>query len=196
MNLKTLRRSFFNRNPLEVSKELLGEFLVRNINGERLVGKITEVEAYLGTGDLAAHARAGKTKRTQVLFGQPGYAYIFQTRHHFCLNVVTEGEDTPSCVLIRALEPLEGIEYMREQRKYIPDNLINLLNGPAKLCQAMNITLNDYGLDMTDRNSSLFIAKNENRGDLQFEESKRIGITKNADPLFRFTIKGSPFVSR
>jgi DNA-3-methyladenine glycosylase len=125
-----LPRGFFNRPTVEVAKDLLGRLLVRKLpDGQILIGRIVETEAYLGFDDGAAHAVAGRTKRTEVLFGEPGFAYIFRLRGHHCLNAVTEEIDNPACVLIRALEPLVGMEFMRQLRGHKITRAIELTNG-------------------------------------------------------------------
>jgi DNA-3-methyladenine glycosylase len=185
---------FYNRSPIEVAKGLLGNLLIRQIGSDYLIGKIVETEAYLASGDPAAHNAAGKTKRTEILFGEPGRSYVYQLRHHYLLNVVTEGIDTPSCVLLRALEPLQGLEYIRLARgaKIFADT--QLMNGPAKLCQAFAINLAQNGMALTSTTSPLYIAQGEN-DDFQIETTTRIGITKAVDELLRFIIQENPFVS-
>jgi len=136
--MNRLKREFFARDTLAVARELLGQRLVRIIEGQRVSGRIVEVEAYIGEEDAACHASAGRTKRTEVMYGPPGYAYVyFIYGMHHCLNVVTEREGFPAAVLIRAIEPEEGLEIMRANRPGRPDT--ELTNGPAKLCQALRI---------------------------------------------------------
>ena len=135
--------SFFERPTVDVARDLLGCIL---LHGET-AGMIVETEAYLGLDDLAAHASHGKTERTKVLFGPAGRAYVyFSYGMHECLNIVADREGTPGCVLIRALEPLTGIEAMTVRRGMRP--LRELCNGPGKLCQAMGIEMSDYGTDL------------------------------------------------
>lgn len=193
---RLLARNFYDRQTIEVSKDLLGKLLVRRYTNNLLFARIVEVEAYLGEHDPAAHASFGKTDRTQVLYGQPGHAYIFQIRGHNCLNAVAEGENSPGCVLIRAAEPVEGIEQMRQLRIKKNPKDIELTNGPGKLCQALNITMEHYGADLTSENSGLQICEPLETMDLEIETSKRIGITKAADWDLRFTLKGNKFISR
>lgn len=191
---KPLPRQFFNRPAEVVGKELLGKFLVRTINGNKLVGKIVEVEAYLGKEDLAAHASKGITKRTEVLFSEPGRAYVYQIHQQNCLNVVTE-TNRPSCVLFRALEPISGAEQMQSFR---PVEIIrNLTNGPGKLCQAMNITKELYATELTISSSPLYIAESgQVISKNEMVVGPRIGISKAKDLPLRFLIKDNPFVSR
>ena len=112
-----LPREFYNRPTLTVARELIGARLVRILDGQKLVGLITEAEAYIGEGDLACHAKAGRTPRTQVMYGPPGHAYVYFTYgNHWMLNVVTERENFPAAVLIRAIQPIEGVETMSARR--------------------------------------------------------------------------------
>ncbi len=139
-----MNRAFFCRDSRDVARDLLGTILV---NGP-VAGRIVETEAYLAQGDPAAHAYRGRTKRTEVLFGPPGHAYVFRTRQHACLNVVAQPAGVPGCVLIRALAPVAGVDIMRERRGDVPDS--RLTDGPAKLCQAFDIDIRHYGVDLCD----------------------------------------------
>jgi DNA-3-methyladenine glycosylase len=192
---KPLPRSFFEHDTTTVSKNLLGKTLVRRIDDKILAARIVEVEAYLGEDDPAAHASFGNTARTKVLYGEPGHAYIYRIHGLHCLNAVAEPLDSPGCVLIRAVEPIEGIEYMREyrKRKDIPDK--ELANGPGKLGQALNIEMALYGADLTAVNSPLSICEGDTTP-FEVAVSKRIGITKAADWELRFTVKDNIFVSK
>jgi DNA-3-methyladenine glycosylase len=192
---KPLPRSFFEHDTTTVSKNLLGKTLLRRIDDKILAAKIVEVEAYLGEHDPAAHASFGNTNRTKVLYGEPGHAYVYRIHGWHCLNAVAEPLNSPGCVLIRAVEPIEGIEHMREyrKRKDIPDK--QLANGPGKLCQALNIDLALYGADLTAINSPLSICEGDTMP-FEIEVSKRIGITKAADWELRFTVKDNIFVSK
>ena len=133
---------FYERDPRIVAPALLGSLLV---HGET-AGRIVETEAYLASGDPAAHAFKGRTPRTEVLFGLPGRAYVYRTRQHCCLNVAVQEVGVPGCVLIRALVPVAGVELMRERRGGVADALI--ANGPAKLCQALAVDMRHYGADL------------------------------------------------
>src|SRR6185295_14569316 len=145
-----LPRSFYNRPTLTVARELIGARLVRILNGVKLVGLITETEAYISEKDLACHAKAGLTPRTQVMFGEPGHAYVYFTYgNHWMLNAVTEREGFPAAVLIRAIQPIEGVEIMSARRQG-RDTF-----GPGKLTQAMGITKSENTLDLTKANSHL-----------------------------------------
>lgn len=157
-------RDFYNRDTLTVARELLGKYLVRNLNGESLICKITETEAYIGRCDKACHAYGYKqTPRTKTLFAKPGTAYIYLIYGMYhCLNFVTEPEGEPAAVLIRSLEAVDGIDTLTRLRfpghagplnKY---QAKNFLNGPGKLCKALSIDISLNGADLTG--SDLFVA--------------------------------------
>jgi DNA-3-methyladenine glycosylase len=149
-----LERSFYERPPQVVARELLGARLVRVLAGVRLAGRITETEAYDGESDLACHARAGLTPRTRVMYGEAGHAYIYFTYGvHWMLNAVTGREGWPAAVLIRAIQPVEGLEAMAALRPVSRA----WTDGPAKLCQALNITGDLNEVDLCDPRSGLFI---------------------------------------
>jgi DNA-3-methyladenine glycosylase len=189
----TVPREFFLDPPDVVSQKLLGKLLVR---GER-VGRIVELEAYFGEADPAAHAFAGKTARNAVIFGPPGHAYVyFIYGMYHCLNVSCEPEGQAGCVLFRALEPLQGLKEMAAARGSLTLRPAKLTTGPGRLCQAFSITrLGDNGVDLTSAQSDLqiqddgFVVK-----DVQI--TRRIGITKDAERLARFSVAGNPFVSK
>ena len=190
---RVLKRSFFARPTSEVARDLLGKLIVHKLNGYTLAGKIVEAEAYLGIGDQAAHASRGITERTKVLFGPPGHAYVYFIYGMYeCLNLVCEPDGTAGCVLIRALEPVSGIDQMY-QRRPAARRLRDLASGPGKLTLAMGITRKHYGCDVT-------------RGVLQVREfaapprheivtTGRIGLTVCEDFPLRFYIKDNEFVS-
>ena len=194
MELRALNRDFYERKTVTVAKELLSKLLVRVINNKLLVGKIVEVEAYGGNDDPASHAYRGLTKRNAVMFGKPGLAYVYKIYGmYYCLNVVTEKESIPGAVLIRALEPIKGIDEMMKNRR--TKNLIDLTNGPAKLTKAMNIDMKFYGWDLTI-GKKLFIAKDKSLSqDLEIVATSRVGIKVGLDKKWRFYIKGNRFVS-
>lgn len=194
-----LTQRFFDQKTELVAKELLGKVLVRKINDKKLSGMIVETEAYIGPHDLASHASKGKTDRTQVMFSCGGIWYVYIIYgFYYCLNIVTEMKDYPSAVLIRALEPLEGIEKMKENRK--TDKIANLTSGPGKLCQAFEIKKNIDGTSAISKNSELYIADcNIEIPTDQIVKAKRIGVDYAGvwkDKLLRFYIKDNPFVSR
>jgi DNA-3-methyladenine glycosylase len=143
-----LPRSFYSRSTLDVASDLLGKVLVRRVDRRKLAGKIVETEAYVGPHDLACHASKGHTPRTSVMFGPPGYAYIYMIYgFYFCLNVVTEPLGYPAAVLIRAVEPLENVDLMGKLRNN-PEHATNIASGPGKLCMAMSIDKQLNGADL------------------------------------------------
>ncbi len=190
MKGRTLPRSFYERNAVEVARDLLGKVLV---HGETS-GAIVETEAYLGGEDLASHSAAGITKRTQVIFGPPGHAYVYLSYGmHECLNIVAEPEGHPGCVLIRALEPVAGIDIMRGRRKAAKSDR-DLTSGPGRLTKAMGITRADNGADMTA--GELVVRAAPDAPEFEIAVTPRIGISKCVDWPLRFLIKGNPYVSR
>lgn len=203
----TLAPGFFTRDPRRVARDLLGKLVVRRRGRTRLVGRIVEVEAYLGSGDAAAHAAAGATARNRVLFGPPGRAYLyFIYGNHYCLNVSCQPKGQAGCVLIRALEPVKGWAQMARARGlHLPDAtfkgasslriLRQLTSGPGRLCEAFGITrARDNGCNLTARSSSLRLTDDGYRP-LRVVTTPRIGIRKAANKRLRFVVAGSPFVS-
>jgi len=194
-----LDRDFYARNPCRVARDLLGKVLVRNSGKLRLAGRIVEVEAYLGESDPAAHAAAGNTARTSVLFGPPGYAYVyFIYGMHYCLNVSCEREGRAGAVLFRALEPIEGLSAMARARGLNLQSIRNLrllTSGPGRLADAFGITrIRDNGADLSSPASGLWIGNDGFRpGKILI--TPRIGITKAADQPLRYLLAGNPFVS-
>ena len=193
-----LAREFFARDTLEVARDLLGRVLVRLLEGERLSGRIVEVEAYIGESDLASHARSGPTARNAAMYGEPGHAYVyFIYGMHHCLNVVTAVEGFPAAVLIRALAPLEGLERMRVLRAGRPD--AELTNGPAKLCQALSIDRRFDGADLCAPHSSLFLEAGQPVQDEAVVVTPRINVRGDETALtapYRFALRASRWVSR
>jgi DNA-3-methyladenine glycosylase len=202
--VRPLERAFFSRDPRRVARELLGKVLVRERDSRqtraaRLTARIVEVEAYLGAEDPAAHAAAGNTARTAVLFGPPGHAYVyFIYGNHYCLNVSCEPEGRAGGVLIRALEPISGMEEMAQARGIEirgPKDLLKLTSGPGRLAQAFAITrASDNGCDLTSAASSLWIGGDGYRAK-GIRLTPRIGITKAADKPLRYILAGNAFVS-
>ena len=194
-----LPRSFYSRDPRRVARALLGKILLRDDGQLHLSARIVEVEAYLGKNDLAAHSAAGNTARTAVLFGPPGYAYVyFIYGNHYCLNVSCEPEGKPGGVLFRALEPLTGIDEMARARNITlssPRDLRSLTSGPGRLAQAFGITRpRDNGLDLTSPSSTLWIGEDSFRPG-KIKITPRIGIRKAADHPLRYILADNPFVS-
>ena len=197
--LRPLNRAFFGRDPRRVARDLLGKVLIRQEPGSRRTGRIVEVEAYLGQHDPAAHSAAGNTARTAVLFGPPGYAYVyFIYGNHYCLNVSCEPEGLAGGVLFRALEPLSGEKEMALARGveiHSAKDLPKLTSGPGRLAEAFGITrLRDNGCDLTSTTSSLWIGDDGYRA-RNILVTPRIGITKAAEKALRYVLAGNAFVS-
>lgn len=179
-----LGRPFYDRDARAVARDLLGAHVHRTVDGASRVGRIVETEAYLSAGDLACHAHRGVTPRTRLMFGPPGYAYVYQIYGiYHCLNVVTEGEGLASAVLIRALEPVENLEARTQ--------------GPGLLCRALGLDRNDSGLDLLG--DELYLTAGLPVGDSEIVIGPRIGVEYAGEwakaPL-RFWVQGNPYVSR
>jgi DNA-3-methyladenine glycosylase len=198
-NLKKLNYSFYNRDLLVVASELLGKILVKADGKKLLAGKIVEVEAYDGKVDEAAHTFIGITKRNEIMFGAGGYFYVYFTYGaHFCCNIVTGEKGHGTAVLIRGIEPVEGIEQMAFNRygKYLVNEKekYNLTSGPGKVCQAFGITGEYYGEDLV--NGRVYLLKQRKIPEGSIVRTTRIGIKKSTELNWRFYIKDNPFVSR
>jgi len=217
-----LSRRFFNRPTLRVARDLLGCRLVRRTGGRRLAGVIVEVEAYIGEQDLACHCRAGRTPRTAVMFGKPGAAYVYFTYGlHWLLNVVTEREGFAAAVLIRALEPVEGVDLMMRNRSQtaktlgrqsertarssahssrLSGGLGHLCSGPARLTQALRIVGRHNGVDLCARGGDLWIEAGQPIDPRRIRRGPRVGVDYAPEPWrskpWRFFIKDNPFVSK
>ena len=182
--MRKLPRSFYDRDTIVVARELLGKHLVHVVAGVERVGRIVEVEAYLGPHDLAAHSARGLTKRTRVMFGPPGHAYVYLVYGmHWCMNMVTQAEGTASAVLLRALEPVKNIEGRTQ--------------GPALLTKAMGIDGRLNGHDLVG--DALFVADPQDKVAIRIVKRPRIGVDYAghwARRLLRFYIRGNPFISR
>lgn len=213
--MKVLREDFYGRSTVKVAKELLGKYLIHEVDNKILCGKIIETEAYTGTSDKAAHVYGGKkTERVQAMYGQEGTAYIYTIYGMYhCLNAITERVGEPQGVLIRALEPLIGLDKISLNRfgKLYRDlnkkEIINLTSGPSKLCIAMDIKKSLNNTLLFD--NEMYIVEKDNELTKLFErnedscgkiiESKRIGIEyaeEARDYLYRFYYNDSPFVSK
>ncbi|WP_115710224.1 DNA-3-methyladenine glycosylase [Legionella sainthelensi] len=179
-----LPRTFYERDTISVAKALLGKYLIHNKDGIEYIGKIVEVEAYLGQHDLACHSSKGLTPRTQVMFGPAGYAYIYLIYGmYYCTNVVTETEGTGSAILLRALEPIKNIQGKTQ--------------GPGLLSKAMHIDKNLNQHDLTS--DTFYIAESDSPQTFTLVEKSRIGVpyAKDwAEKLLRFYIKESAFISK
>lgn len=185
-------RSFFERYTPTVAKALLGTRLVRVVGKARMSGMVVETEAYRGRRDPASHAFRGRTRRNEVMFGPAGHAYVYFTMGaHYCLNVTTEGEGTPAAVLIRAIEPEEGVELMRRNRGL--DDVRRLAAGPGNLTRALRVGRELNGEDLT-RSRRLFFESGARIRDVGV--SPRVGVSAGRSFLWRFYAKGSPFVSK
>ncbi|MFT8315297.1 MAG: DNA-3-methyladenine glycosylase [Clostridium sp.] len=200
-----LKREFYNRDTVEVAKDLLGKILVHSVGGKITSGKIVEVEAYKGIIDKAAHTYNGRrTERVEVMYGKPGLSYVFFIYGmHYCMNVVTREEGIGEAVLIRALQPVDGMEIMSERRYNLPfeelkeKQIINLTNGPSKLCKAMDI--DKRGCNGIDLCEDILFIKESHKEPFDIGISKRIGIDyagEAKDFPWRFFIEGNKFVSK
>ncbi|QQY79587.1 DNA-3-methyladenine glycosylase [Keratinibaculum paraultunense] len=199
-----LDKNFYMRDTLIVAKELLGKILVRNVDGKLLKGKIVETEAYLGLKDKAAHSYGGRrTKRVETMYGEPGRAYVyFIYGMYYCFNIVTKEKGIPEAVLIRAIEPLEGIDEMAKNRFGKPYGQLNkyqrenLTNGPGKLSMAFNI---DKTLDKEKLWGNKLYLEEGICEDFNIIETTRIGIDYAEEAKYfpyRFYIEGNPHVSK
>ncbi len=198
-----LNRSFYSRDTITVAKELLGKVLVHNIGGQKLKGIIVETEAYLGLKDKAAHSYGGKrTKRVETMYGMPGTAYVYLIYGmYYCFNIVTEEVGIPEAVLIRGIQPLEGLDEMSKNRfgktyaNLNKNQKKNLTNGPGKLSMAFNI---DKTLDKEDLCKNKLYLEKGNNDNFNIIETTRIGIDygeEAKDYPYRFYIEGNPHVS-
>ncbi|MFP3323101.1 DNA-3-methyladenine glycosylase [Planococcus sp. SIMBA_160] len=190
-----LDANYFEAPTLDLSRDLLGKILVHELPGGIVAGRIVETEAYMGAEDRAAHSFGNRrTKRTEVMFGRPGLVYTYQMHTHTLINVVSGPEETPRAILIRAVEPVEGIEFMAERRgHHMP--MKQWTNGPGKLTKAMGITMGHNGHHFTER--PLYIAE----GDTVHAVSTgpRVGIGNSQEAVhypYRFWESENPFVSK
>lgn len=203
--MKKLSRDFYDRDTLEVSKDLLGKYQIHHTEGERLVAKIVEVEAYIGDIDKACHAYNNRvTNRTKVLYGSPGIAYVYLIYGmYYCFNVVTEKNGKAAAVLVRAIEPIEGIEkmvgnrYGKKLEEISKKQIVNLTNGPGKLCIAMGITKDHNEMDLCGE--KLYIAEAEEKIKHPIVTTNRINIDYAEEAIdfpWRYYIKDNPYVSK
>ena len=206
---RPLPRSFYERDPRTVARELLGKVLLRRIGSEEMIaGRIVEVEAYLGRKDPAAHAFSGMTNRNAVLFGPAGHAYVYFTYGmHHCMNISCEPAGHAGCILIRALEPIAGLKQMAAWRnlelnhdEISPAKMRLLASGPGRLCQALQIIRSqDNGKDVTSAESDLQVVEALKPAKAQMKykivAATRIGISKAADMKLRYLLVGNACVS-
>jgi len=191
---KRLPRDFYARDTVLVAREILGATLVRVENGQRLGGMILEAEAYRGEEDQGCHARAGLTRRTRVMYGPPGHAYVYFTYGmHWMLNFVTQAEGFPAAVLVRAILPQEGRDVIAVRRNPQPARLWT--DGPAKLCQALGINGSHHGLDLCRDGSEIFVEQGMSIREDLVEISPRVGLGSVPEPWrsvpWRFRVAGS-----
>ena len=196
LNTKRLRHDFFMDDAITVAQKLLGKILVHETEEGIVKCRIVETEAYMGILDKGSHAYSGKiTPRTSTLYEEGGVAYVYLIYGMYhCMNVVVNQKGTAQGVLIRALEPLEGIELMKKRRKM--DKIKNLCNGPGKLCIAMDITKKENGLDLI--HSNLYLEEPKSSESFEIKAAKRINIDyaeEAKDFLWRFYIKDTPYLS-
>lgn len=201
--MKKLSREFYNRDSIIVAKELLGKVLVHEIEGQKISARIVETEAYMGVVDKAAHSYNGKrTPRVEVMYGDPGYSYVFMIYGlHCCFNVVVNEKEIPQAILVRAVEPIHGMEWMAQKRfgktyeQLTKSQGKSLTNGPGKLCGALSIDRNLNGLDLCD--DVVYIEEGESEV-FNIVTTKRIGIDyagEAKDFPWRFYIEGNEYVS-
>ena len=201
--MKKLEREFYNRDSIIVAKELLGKLIVHEIDGVRVSAKIVEAEAYMGLVDKASHAYGGKrTPKNEIMYGESGYSYIFTVYvKNNCFNVITQGKEIPQAVLIRAAEPVEGIEHMAGERygksleQLTKSQKKGLTNGPGKMCAALSIYASFNGIDLCD--DEIYFA-DDGVEDFEIVSTTRVGIDRieeARDYPWRFYIKGNEYVS-
>ena len=189
-----LKRAFYGRNTVKVAKELLGKMLVRELGAVRLEGIIVETEAYRGCDDPASHAYRGLTRRNEVMFGEPGHAYVYFTYGmHYCLNVTTESVGQAGAVLLRAVQPIKGIAEMKKRRR--KEHVQDLSDGPAKLTQAFAVAKALNGHDLTS-GEKLYIVEPSHPEPFKVRTGARIGVRVGRRNPWRFFVRDSPYVSR
>jgi DNA-3-methyladenine glycosylase len=210
--MRKLPRSFYLRQTPLVARDLLGKYLIRRYRDRNLIGKIVEVEAYC-EGDPASHSFRGKTKRNEVMFRKGGHLYVYFTYGmHFCANVVTRKAGVGEAVLIRAVEPIEGVKVMMRNRKLWRNKSTavrartntsprpprapapDLTNGPAKFCEAFAIARAQNGADLLG--DEIYVLEGEKIAASRIDQSERIGVTNGRQKKWRFFVKGNAWVSR
>lgn len=198
-NFTILSRKFYSRPVLRVARDLLGKIIVKVESNKLLSGRIVEVEAYDGRIDRAAHSFNGMTERNEVMFREGGYFYVYFTYGvHHCCNVVTGKKNSGTAVLIRAIQPIDGIEIMAKRRfgkkKLNEKEMFNLTSGPGKICQAFGFTREHSGTDLTG--NKIFLIDQKKISSSKTGISERIGITRSKELMWRFFEIGNPYLSR
>lgn len=198
-NFTILSRKFYSRPVLKVARDLLGKIIVKVESNKLLSGRIVEVEAYDGRIDQAAHSFNGMTERNEVMFREGGYFYVYFTYGvHHCCNVVTGIKNSGTAVLIRAIQPIDGIEIMAKRRfgkkKLNEKEMFNLTSGPGKICQAFGFTRENSGTDLTG--NKIFLIDQKKISSSKTGISERIGITRSKELMWRFFEIGNPYLSR
>ncbi|MBC7342782.1 MAG: DNA-3-methyladenine glycosylase [Clostridia bacterium] len=190
-----LGRDFFARDTVTVARELLGKLMIYCSPKGLVGGRVVETEAYVGPEDPACHSARGLTPRNQVMFGPAGYAYIYQIYGmHYCFNVTTASDDRPEAVLLRALEPLIGLDIMFKHRRVKQERL--LASGPGRLVQALGITKELNGSSVVEGPIGFYGDSGYTVSDDEIVAAPRIGISQAADWLLRFYLRGNPHVSK
>ena len=191
--MKVISKGFYERDPAQVAKDLLGKVLVRKLQSNVLSGKIVETEAYYGGNDPASKAYKGRKRFNELMFLDVGKTFIYMVHGNWLLNIVAHVKGGVGAVLIRAIEPLEGVEIMLKNRNV--KNMRELTSGPGKLTKALAITKDLNGVDVTKKDSKLFVAEGRNET-FQIGTSHRIGVKADLPQNLRFFIKGNMFVSK
>ena len=191
--MDSLERSFYKRDPAVVARDLLGKVVVRRLAGEFISGRIVETEAYFGGSDPASRAFRGRKNYNTVMFDRPGRLFVYMVHGWWLLNIVAHPEGEVGAVLIRALEPLEGVEHMERRRE--KQDLRKLASGPGKLSQAFAVTKALNGLDVTQGDSELTVVEGDGRPS-EVSTSRRIGVTKDLPRDLRFYLGDSEYTSR
>lgn len=190
----SLPREFYEVPALELARKLIGRLLVSRINDKFTAGLIVETEAYLSANDPASHAARGKTPRTAVQWGPPGFSYVYLIYGMYhCMNIVSDPVGTAGCVLLRAIEPIHGIENMRLRRPRAKTK-IQLGNGPGKLTAALGVKRQHNAIDLTQK--LLFVCDYDENQNFDIVQSSRIGLTEGLELPYRFYIQGNSFVSK
>jgi len=191
--MKKLSRDFFGRDTAEVARDLLGKHLVRKLEGDFLRGKVVETEAYYGEDDPPSHAASGETPRSKIMWGKPGLVYVYLVYGiHLMFNVVTEAEGSPGATLVRAVEPLSGVDRMSDHRSGVEKG--ELTDGPGKLTEAFGIGREENGLDLI-KSEVLWMEDGPNVNSGEIKASGRIGVSEGKEEQLRFYLANSKFVS-